>query len=462
MFSIIAMAALSIDVGTLYQASAEAQRAADTAALAAARMLSSSGMTGDPTNGSNTWIATCASATQLAQAVANQNLVGGAQPSGVTVTFTASDGSGCSGGQVGFGVNPMVTVKVTQANLPTYFSRIWGRTGKSVSATATAEAFNPSNSSSFATNSNVVPVQPRCVKPWMLPNLDPNPSGKCTTCRFVDPTSGTIINPGILAQGSGIIGATFWIAPDCSGGSSCAPLPAQPQANIGKTGIGIPNLQYLPGETSFPSIAVPSDGSDACKDSSSAYAQAIAGCDQSTKYQCGTSNQNVIDLGQNPVADTPSGTQCLIHQTSFGGGGGGGGGGSDGQGGGLGGGGWAASGQDSLVLSSNAPVYPLQMQIGSKNPLLGAGAGANDTVSSSNSIVTLPIYDNTKTILLTGTTSVTIVGFLQVFINYVDAAGNVLITVMNVAGCGNAASGTALTGTSPVPVRLITPPPTGP
>jgi hypothetical protein len=29
---------------------------------------------------------------------------------------------------------------------------------------------------------------------------------------------------------------------------------------------------------------------------------------------------------------------------------------------------------------------------------------------------------------------------------------------MNVAGCGNAASGTALTGTSPVPVRLITPP----
>lgn len=46
--TIIALAALSIDIGTLYQAKAEAQRAADAAALTAARMISISGITGDP------------------------------------------------------------------------------------------------------------------------------------------------------------------------------------------------------------------------------------------------------------------------------------------------------------------------------------------------------------------------------------------------------------------------------
>ncbi len=49
MFSIIAMAGLSIDIGTLYEASAEAQRAADAGALAAARVISISGITGDLT-----------------------------------------------------------------------------------------------------------------------------------------------------------------------------------------------------------------------------------------------------------------------------------------------------------------------------------------------------------------------------------------------------------------------------
>ena len=47
MVAIISMAALSIDIGTLYEAKAEAQRAADAAALTAARVISISGITGD-------------------------------------------------------------------------------------------------------------------------------------------------------------------------------------------------------------------------------------------------------------------------------------------------------------------------------------------------------------------------------------------------------------------------------
>jgi Flp pilus assembly protein TadG len=439
-FSIVAMAALSIDIGTLYQASAEAQRAADSAALAAARVLSSSGLTGDPTNSATTWAATCANATQMAQAVASQNLVGGAAPTSVSVTFLSSDGSNCS--SLGaFGVNPMVTVQVTQSSLPTYFSRIWGRTGSSTSATATAEAFNPSNSSSYA--GQVVPVYPRCVKPWMVPNLDPVKGGS-----FVTTATGTISNAGIFADNTGVIGETFWLMPDCLyTGATCA-LRGAPQANYPKgTKIHVPptfNLEYLPGQASFSSIAVPADGSAACSAVAGNYAQAIAGCDQSTQYQCGKAGgTNMVDLAENPApVDTASGAQCLIHQgtseTVY----------------------TVApplSGQDALQ-PVGAPSYPFQIQVGSSNPLLGAGVGKTDVITSSTSIVSLPIYDNTTAINTTGTTPVTVIGFLQVFINYVNAYGNLNVTVMNVAGCGNAASGTALTGTSPVPVRLITHP----
>src|SRR5271166_5981972 len=59
MFSIIAMAGLSIDIGTLYEASAEAQRAADAGALAAARVISISGVTGDLTPHVPHWTAVC-------------------------------------------------------------------------------------------------------------------------------------------------------------------------------------------------------------------------------------------------------------------------------------------------------------------------------------------------------------------------------------------------------------------
>src|ERR1700737_5455348 len=65
MVAILAMAALSIDVVTLYLANTEAQRSADTAALAAARVLSITGMTGDPAHSAaggiaNPWQQPCA------------------------------------------------------------------------------------------------------------------------------------------------------------------------------------------------------------------------------------------------------------------------------------------------------------------------------------------------------------------------------------------------------------------
>src|ERR1700739_294097 len=78
MTAIIAMAALSIDVITLYLAREEAQRSADAAALAAAKVISVSGITGaaDPATDTASWKLICggssSTATQAALAVVKQ------------------------------------------------------------------------------------------------------------------------------------------------------------------------------------------------------------------------------------------------------------------------------------------------------------------------------------------------------------------------------------------------------
>jgi hypothetical protein len=455
---IIAMAGLSIDIGTLYQASAEAQRAADAGALAAARTISISGLTGDPTFGATDgiWADVCGGtgspANLAAIAAAQQNTVGGlAVPTtSITINYSAGSAGGagapsCSGAGQGFGVNPVVTVQVTQTNLPTYFSRIWGRTGSSVSATATAEAFNPSNSSAYASGGNVVPVQPRCVKPWIVANRDPwHPSSSCSGAgctTFVTLPGGSITTAGILINNGGVgaVGESFNLIADCNptGAGNCSPPFNNPPGANKVLAPGQPNLQYLPGLVQSPAVAVPS-----CVSSGPPYYQAtIAGCDQSTVYQCGVQSNiattpNYADLTENPNGvggDTATAAACLIHEVQ-------------------------GAGADSL----NVSTYPYQINPGGKNPL--SVSGPNNVITSSDSIVTLPIYDDTQPLVINGSgqAPVTIVGFLQVFIQNVSTAdGSLAVTVMNVAGCGNTVpAGTTgyVTGTSPVPVRLITPP----
>lgn len=455
MVAIVAMAALSIDVVTLYLARMEAQRTADAAALAAARVISLSGITGDPNNTSGYWAQICGNstppgvATQAAQAVATQ-MVDNVVPN-VTVSYSAQGStpgvSDCSTLTSAFAINPTVIVQVTRSNLPTFFSHMWGNTGNTTSATAIAEAFNPSNSSSIVSGGQTIPVWPRCVKPWMIPNLDPLNTAGCTTganhCQnFVSPANGGIVNPGISLNGSntnGVIGEQFWLSPDCHHtGSSCR-IRIAPQANY--TFIpyipakDTPNLLYVPGQapTTTP-IAVPSAGSG------DNYGEAIAGCDQSTVYACGTASANTVDLSENPVSsgDTTNGVAALIGENNPS---------STSQ----------PDGQDYLNAYASPSSYPFQILAGSSNPYISA----ESALSTSNSIVTVPIYDYTGssqiTTTSTGTIAVTIVGFLQVFINYVDQYGNVNVTVLNVSGCGNGTSptGTAVTGSSPVPIRLI-------
>jgi hypothetical protein len=432
MVAIIGMAALSIDVITLYLAREEAQRAADTAALAAARIISMSGITaigGDPDDFVPQWRAICGVdngttqglAGRVAKAVARQNSVGGSAAS-ITVQYSsrgAASGSrtDCSTLPVAFTINPGVTVKVTSVNLPTLFSRIWSRSPHTVSASATAEAFNPSNSDSLSGSGKVVPVIPRCVKPWIVPNEEPGNPGH----TFVKLSDGTIQNPGISTDGSGdngVIGETFTIVADCKTGNpdckhgSGNGLQDNPPRSTATT------LDYVPALVQGAPIAFPT-----CANGS-AYQEAIGGCDQSTVYACGTVNGSQADLTFNPGKSngpTASATQCLIHQTV---------------------------GQD--VLDSSQ--FPFQINAGPGNPIVTSGV-----ITSSSSIVTVPIYDDTPGPFTVDQPQVTIVGFLQVFINSIDGNGNVNVTVLNVAGCGNNASTTlSAPGTSPVPIRLIT------
>ncbi len=406
MVAIIAMAAMSIDLVTLYLAREEAQRAADSAALAAARVISVSGITGtaSPAAYPGYWAAICGSttgwATQAALSAAAQNSVGG---NSVSVSVNYSDGSAtnadCSSLSDAFAVNPLVIVQIAPTSIPSFFSRIWGLAGSNISASATAEVFNPSasNVNGISPGAYVTPVEPRCVKPWIVPNLDPwNPSGCAgTACNpIVAPTNGQIQHAGISTGGSGltgVIGETFNLFADCGPTSTTClgggPLPGNPPdnppyANVpgvvgGRSYMGVtlpspPNLEYVPGavpQTASAFSAVPScaPGTD--------YGSAVAGCDQTTVYQCGQQisglgNPNLVDLSENPggpAGDSAMGLACSLTGNAT----------------------LPLTGQDTLTTSP----YPFVVLTGAANPL----KVATDTpVTSSNSIVSLPIYDGTS------------------------------------------------------------------
>jgi len=451
--AIISMAALSIDVGTLYEAKAEAQRAADAAALTAARVISTSGITGDPGNAASSWQPACGGASSLATLaainVAQQNLIGGVAvaSASVNVSYGASLVGDCTSlAGSGFGINPTVTVNVQRTKLPMFFARVFSLfssnySGASVSATASAEAFNPSGSSPM------IPVNPRCVKPWIVPNQDPGNAGTCTTCpNLVNPATGSIQNAGTLAGNNGVIGETFNLIADC-GPSGRRRGRCVPQETPAANSYGLANsLDYVPGQVLSPAIAIASNSTiSACLDvNNNDYTKAVAGCDQTTVYACGNSLANTVELTEDPGPprnDSVNGAQCLTNEAANG----------------------LGNGQDYLAPAGPAPyTYPFQIQAGTNSALVSAGITSGSQITSSPSIVSLPIYDSnavTITPASFGAVPVTVVGFLQVFINSADGGtGKINVTVMNVAGCSNAATNPPVFGTSPVPVRLITPP----
>lgn len=425
MVSLLAMAALAIDVVSLYVAKSETQRAADAAALAGAKAMADSGITTLPTTDSNFsggQVQTLAQsmATSAINGTLSTNLIAGAQ-----ATLQASPTFNFSTASVNTPINnPQVTVSLQRTALPTFFAHIFGRKTATVTASATAEAYNPANS----TLPQFTPISPRGVKPWLVANLNPTQPLGPSFSPFVNTTSGAV-NSG---PGQSVIGTMFYLTADCGGGRGCNPT----------TPWVTPNgeLRYIPAQVN-PNT---SNVCPACAGGSD-FEQAIE-CYDATAYtylNCGGGTTNAQwDNALNPQrgrhGQTANGTMCLIHETN-----------EDHPG--------LTSGQDTL----NVTAWP-------REPMLITSAGTQ--VSTSQSIVTIPIFDQTSP-AFTPTTSgpVTIVGYLQAFINFVSDgtggvglnAGDVNITVLNVAGCSaNFSAATPIvggSGTSPVPVRRIQP-----
>lgn len=408
LFVVGAMAALAIDVTSFYTARSEAQLVADGAALAGARVLANSSMTSNP--------ALVGSAlTTLCQSVANQvaasNLVGGTTPT-INVTCTTANSN-----------NPTVTATVT-TSLPTFFARIWGSTSVTTKATATAEAYNPSGVS--ARGGEDPPVAPLCVKPWLLPNLDPTTAASGN--RIFDPTTGAINNA------STVIGAT-WV-----GGGIVS--------NAGSQAAG----KYYPAEVNpvpggnqllAPSTALPS-----CSTGFNSYQLAVAAC-VPQPMACGGVGVAQIDVDNSYVnntgsldSDTVQAVECLTHNDSGGG---------------------SPTAGDSDSISASTPTPPFDFLGGSANPIPGT---VGKDILVSESLVTIPVYNYTGGASPPQPT--TIIGFVQVFLNPQSTAlpapnGTsplpIPATIVNVVGCGSDATGTPVYGNGPsaVPVRLITP-----
>jgi Flp pilus assembly protein TadG len=452
MISLLAMAALAIDVVTLYSARGQAERAADAAALAAAKVLADSGVTTDPGNASNPsiWSAACTAAAAEANNIASQNLIAGQTPS-VLVNFPAFGASTCTGPNSTFGIDAQVTVQVTVSSLPTFFARIWSNASSSVSATAMAEAYNPSNSSSISSGGTIGPNAARCVKPMLVPNCDPNYTNGSGCgggfAAFINTASGTeaITNPGSQnSSPTGVIGEQLLLQSACTAGSPC--ILQNPGSPYTRATTAPPSLAYYP--ISFP---VSVNICPSCTPPTPTDYYSSLACCNGTSIECGQSFS--LDTNEGGISgQTQAAGQCLIHESA------------------------SASptsdcsptlDQDCLNTTSGPPYA---IMAGTQNPLKNKTSGpggtlaAGDAITVSDSVVTLPIYDNTvgggpigNNAPANPPATVTIIGFLQVFIN--DAApsgGDMKVTVLNVTGCGNNPTGNAVNGSGPaVPVRLI-------
>jgi putative Flp pilus-assembly TadE/G-like protein len=426
LFVVGAMAALSIDVVTLYTARSEAQLVADGAALAGARVLANSGMTS--ASDSTVGVAAVPLATAVALQVAASNPVGGRNlnPAGV-----------CPGGEIcvsinelasNFVANPHVTVQVQRSDLPTFFARIWGRTTITVKASATAEAYNPSNVPGTSVNPKL-PVAPMCVKPWLLPNMDP--SGGTT---IFSPTTGAITNPALLG----------WASPSGGGGGPTGRLRT---ACTNCTQDSAPTAwRYYPGTTDpagdFPAPSASSVVCPGCTGFTN-YQLSIAGCVQRPISCNSTVSIDATPYLSRDTPETRDAVNGLTHST-----------GNDG---------------DSVDTSPAPPPTgsaSFQFLAGEDNPVVLSGAlSAGTDIMVSDSLVTVPVInvDSTTTLPLVGFPSVQIIGFVQLFLNPTGAkaaTGLIRTRIINLVGCGITITGQPIlgNGASPVAVRLISPP----
>jgi Tfp pilus assembly protein PilE len=399
--SILAMAALAVDVLALYVARSEAQRAADAAALAAAKMFAFTGYTSNQSAITQAELCVSggagntAAANAAAETVISQNKVAGqaATLQSITCNFNNPE-------------NPTVTINVQRTGLPILFGRIWATAASSVSATASAEAFNPSG--------GTVNMAVGSVKPWLLANDCP---GGCGGPFYFNAGYG-IANPNVLigqpqhftmldARNDQLPnGASQFYALNPPAPNYC---PSNGALNCNQIGTGPPNVFYHDN---------------------------IACSNTAFQYSCGQqiSDGGPVKIDVRPAGSiqvrTQAGVECLIHANSAG----------------------PFQGQDTINAGT-----PVTIDGGTNNPNAALQGATN--ISRSDSVVTVPVYGGGDPGCSSSgcTNTLTVIGFLQLGIQDVDATGNIDAVILNASGCNPANTGTPVAGgaVTPIPVRLI-------
>ena len=413
---LIGMAALAIDATTLYVARGETQRAADATALAGAKAFVDSGVTTATNSADEPALQTLAGtmATGYINTALAQNKVGGVAASLVGAPTPVYPAPG----------NPQITVTLQRTNLPIFFARIFGQTLATVTASATAEAYNSSNPGTAGANS-MPPVAPSCVKPWLVPNMDPQRPGNPP---FVN-LDGSIKNPGIWGSAAkGVIGEPLGTGPP---GNVVLENIFRP-AGLGVVAL-LPGTLTAPGYLGYLPAAVSSFSGpcSACAGGSD-LEESISCCNTAQVYACGGTGANVlVDLATNGITDIVSGTACLIGAS----------------------GGGVELGRDTIDFGNYPPGGGGSIEIRA-----GGGPHNGSFVTTSNQIVTMPIISTDRTLL--GAGQVTVIGFMQVFVVLIDSGdGGIQAYILNISGCGTnintAATAISGGGVSAVPVRLI-------
>ncbi len=435
LITLLSVMALAIDLGILYVARSQAQRAADAAALAGADVFYTegcvSGASGCVAGGSQESLA-------AAQAInaASQNTVAGqsasincpeyADPSlastscpGISFAYPSAD-------------EPQITVTVERSGIPTIFAQVFGASAGRVSATASAEAYSPEGGAANST--------PACVAPFLVPNCDPNQSNpQNTVCPNSSP-AGYFANPNVspVTLDYSSIG-TQWDLHFGSAGASDSAAPSE---------------WYL--------VAIWPSGNPSAAEEEAAIQECIpVTCGESLPAIPGK-KVGPTDTGVEDRIDASGPSTGCPNNCNFG------------------------QGQDTITAESGqSPGY--QIYAGSNNPLVTAGdvtAGSAIGTQQSPSVVTVAMYDGAVcgTVEPDGTVestsnsdcigpgggNVTVVGWMSLFLEgYYHGAtyDGVQSMILSITPCGsgtlNGGSGGTLAGdlnspgATPIPIRLI-------
>ena len=418
---VLAVSALAIDLVSFYVGRNEAQRAADAGALAGAQLFAVQGCT----NGTGGCVAGGpqeALARTQAVTMASQNPVFGQAPSSGTVTTTFSYPTP---------MEPQITCTVHRDSasgnaIPTMFAKVFGVTTVDVSASATAEAFNPSGSN--------VSVGTQCLKPFLVPNCDPShlvagtspvANTACPTASNVACTSASTncqsyffypagaVNPGAIVNPG-----NYNASNPAAGGVVGAPWALHTQA--------VPSQWYLLGYTG----------------NSGAQLRAFLSSCAPSIIACHATLNTAV--GQK-VGPTDQGVNAFINANGDG----------------------LNQGQDSICSPTSSPAcatppFPITGGANNPNPNLVGQTFFGGGSPSLASVAVFSGLDINGQPLQPGGSTVTVLGYMTMFFTQANHTGNddeIDGVILSIGGCGttNNSGGPPIisTGGSPIPIRLI-------